>query len=256
MKPATAFAALLLLSCLMALALPPAVLAQTVTPGSPQLADRRDSADEIRQYDVLVKDKPVGHVTIRISPSTDGSVTTTTDTSIEASFLFITYRYEFHGRELWQGDRLVQLDSRANDNGTAMNLQAATDARGSRINIAGKPNKAGPPLAMTTNYWRLPAADFAAGSFSLIEPDSGVLRTSRLQFVGPDNCTVEGRQVMCNHYRLSGDAAAELWFDGEGRMVRQQTVEQGYPTEQRLVKVRSEQKPAAAGPAVLTGYQK
>ena len=214
-----------------------------------------EQADEIRQYDVIVKDKPVGNVSIRISQAPGGGVSTYTDTSIEASFLFIKYRYEFHGKETWQGDRLTQLDSQADDNGTRSSIQAVVDLQGSRIDVQGKPSRIGPLLAMTENYWRLPVASFTVGQFSIIEPDTGILRTVRLQLVGPDSVIVEGREIACNHYRLTGEAAADLWFDGQNRLVRQQTIEQGYPTEQRLVRIHSVPKPRTGAQASLASHQ-
>ncbi len=214
-----------------------------------------EQADEIRQFDVIVKDKLVGNVSIRISQAPSGSVTTSTDTSIEASFLFIKYRYEFHGKEIWQGDRLTQFDSQTDDNGTRSSIQAVVDSRGSRIDVLGKPSRSGPPLAMTENYWRLPTSSIEVGQFSIVEPDTGIPRTVRLQLVGPDSVAVEGREIACNHYRLTGEAAADLWFDGQNRLVRQQTVEQGYPTEQRLVRIHSVPKPRTGAQASLASHE-
>jgi hypothetical protein len=214
-----------------------------------------ERTDEIRQYDVFVKNKPVGNVSIRISQAPDGTTTECTDTSVEAKFLFVTYRYEFHGKEIWQSDRLVQIDGRTNDNGTPLQVQAAVDSQRSRIEVQGKEPRSGPPLAMTENYWRLPSAAATAGNFSVIEPDTGIVRTTRLQYIGADSVTVEGRPIACNHYRLTGEAAAELWFDGQGRLVLQQTVEQGYATEQRLVRIRPGAEAPSGGQASLVGYQ-
>ena len=45
------------------------------------------------------------------------------------------------------------------------------------------------------------------------------------------------QQVTCSRYRLSGDLEADLWFDGQNRIVRQKTIEDGYPTEVRLTRV-------------------
>jgi hypothetical protein len=253
MKFASALVGRFFLSCAIALLVP--IMASAQMTASSQMTGAQ-IADEIRQYDVIVKDKPVGNVSIRISQASDGTTTTTTDTSIQATFLFITYRYEFHGKEVWQGDRLVQTENRVNDNGTPLTVQAVSDARGSQIDVQGKASRTVPPLAMTANYWRLPSADFMNAPFSMVEPDTGILRTVRLQFVGSETVAVEGHGVLCNHYRLSGELSAELWFDGEGRMVRQQTVEQGYPTEQHLVRIHNEPHVSASGPAVLTGYQK
>jgi hypothetical protein len=210
--------------------------------------------DEVRQYDVFVSNKHVGNVTIRISQAPDGATSISTDTSIEAAFLFIKYRYEFHGNEKWHGDRLVQLDSKTNDNGTSLSVQALIDSKGSRINVPGKTNCVGPSLAMTENYWRLPDANLTAGIFSIIEPDTGILRAVQLHRLGPETVTVEGRAIACYHYRLTGEATAELWYDDQGRLVRQHTVEQGYSTEQRLARIPISRQAPTAAQALLMGY--
>ena len=195
--------------------------------------------EEVREYEVIVKQKPSGKVTIRIAAAPDGTTVATTETAVEAEFVLLKYRYEYHGQETWQGDRLLKLESRTNDNGKPLAVSAAVDANRSRVDVKGKPAVAGPLLAMTSNYWRLPDARLAADKFSIIDSDTGTLFTVRLQHVGPDSVVVEGRQIACEHFRISGDTAAELWFDGEHRLVRQQTVEQGYTTELRLARVRS-----------------
>jgi Family of unknown function (DUF6134) len=210
-----------------------AVLLATTTARSASPA----SAEEVRTYEVLVKGKPAGSVVTRTASAQDGITVAITDTTVETSFLLIKYRYEYHGKETWRGDRLLRLDSRTNDNGKALAVSAAVDANGSRIEVKGKPAQSGPALAMTTNYWRLPGLQVPAEGFSIIDSDTGTLFRVRLQRVGPDEVVIGGQKIACEHYRLSGETAAELWFDGNGRLVRQQTIEQGYPTELRLVRI-------------------
>jgi hypothetical protein len=213
------------------------------------------TSDEIRQYDVIVKDKPVGNASIRISQRPDGMTVAHTDTSVLVEYLLFKYHYEFHGIETWQSDQLLQMESRTDDNGRSSSVQAAIDSQGSRIDVRGSASRIGPSLAMTTNYWHLPNPGVTAANFSIIDPDTGIVHAVRLQHVGPDSVIVEGRPIACNHYRLTGDATAELWFDALGRLVRQQTVEQGYPTEQRLARIRSVPNAPNGEQATLTGYQ-
>jgi hypothetical protein len=195
--------------------------------------------DELRMYDVVVKQKPVGKVSIQISQTPDGRIVSTTNTAVDAEFFLIKYHYEYHGREIWLSDRLMRLDSRANDDGKQLAVSVAVDSNGSRIDVKGKPARSGPIFAMTSNYWRLPDARLTAGNFSIIDSDTGAVFTVRIQRVGSDSVDVDGKRIACEHYRVSGDTAAELWFDHENRLVRQQTVEQGYATELRLVRIRN-----------------
>jgi hypothetical protein len=195
-------------------------------------------AEEVRDYDVLVRQKPVGKVSIHIKTNRDGTTVSTTDTSVEATFFFITYRYQFHGREIWQGDRFVQLDSRTNDDGKALAVTAVVDGNGSRVDVRGSAARRGPILTMTSNYWRAPDPRTTAAQFSIIDADTGALFAVKLQHLGAEAVSVEGQKITCEHCRVSGDTAAEVWFDEHGRLVRQETVEQGYVTELRLSRVR------------------
>ena len=195
--------------------------------------------DEVRQYEVTVKNELVGSATVRISSAPDATTTTTTiDTSVLARFFLYKYRYEFHGSETWLGDQLVKFDGKVNDNGKVLHVEGVVDRQGSIISIDGKQSRQGLWLAMTMNYWRVPSTNASAsGSFSIIEPDTGLVHTVKLQDIGPDRVVVDGREVECRHCRISGDASAELWFDASDRLVRQQTVEQGYLTELRLARI-------------------
>jgi hypothetical protein len=55
-------------------------------------------------------------------------------------------------------------------------------------------------------------------------------------------------RLSCIHYRLRGDLMADLWFDGQRRLVRQQMVEHGYATELRLVRLTTHSAPVAIVP--------
>jgi hypothetical protein len=43
--------------------------------------------------------------------------------------------------------------------------------------------------------------------------------------------------IPCTEYRLSGDVDVHVWLDAQGRVVRQQSVEDGHHTELRLTKI-------------------
>jgi hypothetical protein len=195
--------------------------------------------DERLEYDVIVRQQSIGKVSIHVQASKDGSTVSVTDTHVEAQYLLITHRYDYHGQETWRGNRLVGLESRTNDNGTQLAVTATVDSSGSTVNIKGKPPNHGPAFLMTSNFWRLPDLKLAAGKFAIIDSDTGTTFNVQLAAVGSETVVLDNRKIPCQHYRISGDTAAELWYDGQGRLVRQQTVEQGFQTELRLARLSS-----------------
>ena len=198
-------------------------------------AEPRAVSEETREFEVLVRDKPVGHSRVRISDLDDGTTIAAMDLDVTMSLVVYTYRYEFHGRETWQQDRLLAVDNHATDGGKSLALRAQVLPQGSTVEIKDKPTRDAPVVMMSTNYWRLPPA--VAGKFSILESDNGKIYAVELERVGPDEIVVENQKLPCVRYRLSGDASAELWFDARNRLVRQQTVEQGHATELRLTRL-------------------
>lgn len=196
-------------------------------------------SSEIREYDVLMKDSPVGKVSITTTENPDGSATSVTDTAVNVRYFLVTYHYHYHGKETWQNDRLLRLDSSADDDGTKLAVTALTDSRFSRIDVQGSAPRNAPPLVMTSNYWRLPDLRLTNGSFAIVDSDTGKLFSVQMRRVGTDVIPVGNENIACDHYRVSGDTAAELWYDGRRRLVRQQTVEQGHQTEMRLMRIRA-----------------
>jgi hypothetical protein len=198
---------------------------------SPQAA-----AEEVREFEILVSGKPAGSSTLRIAETQNGLTTVRTDAVVNLSYVVYTYRYEFHGQEVWQANRLVSVEDRAVDGGTRLAINARNDPHGSVIQAQGKNPVAGPVLSMTTSYWRAP--DGPKGStLKLLEADQGNVHNVRIDNITSEQLSVDGKQLASTHYHLDGDLVADLWFDSQHRLVRQQTTEDGYLTELRLTRI-------------------
>ena len=198
-----------------------------------------NAASEIREYEILVKGKPAGSVSTRVATSGDGLTTVSTNATLASNFIVYEYHYEFHGREQWRGDQLISVDDHAVDGGTQLALRLAIAAGQSVVDVPGKPTTAGPVPAMTTSYWRPPTGP-SGSSLVILEADQPVFHQVRIEAITAEQYPVVGRMQHCTHYRLRGDANADLWFDDSGRLVGQQTVEDGYPVELRLTRVSPE----------------
>ena len=151
----------------------------------------------------------------------------------------VKYTYTFRGTETWQEGRLAKLSSTADDNGKKLSVTAEMTAEGLTIHAGGKDvlvkNDAWP-----TTYWKLPAEKSRTPSVTIIDSDTGKVMFGKMEKVGEDKIATCGAEVLCNHYRISGDVAADLWYDGHNRLVRQESQEQGHKTILELTRLQRE----------------
>jgi hypothetical protein len=234
----SAVAACLLALAHCAVAAPPAAAppaAQAPPAAAPPAAAAPPSVEEVREFDVFVKDKPAGKSTLRITDTADGTTQVATDVKVELNYLVYVYRYQFRGRETWRNGRLALAENRATDDGHEFVARVQAGSRGARIEANGQARSA-PAVDLTTNYWRGP--DLTGGQkFSFMNADRGTLHAVRVERLGPEQVAVGRQKIACTHLRVSGETKAELWVDSLNRLVRQKTVEDGYPTELRLTRI-------------------
>jgi len=191
--------------------------------------------EELREFEILVKDKPAGKSSIRITETADGATRVDTEASVKLDYFVHVYRYEFHGRETWREKRLVSTENRATDDGKNFLVRARVGARGSTIEANGKARTA-PLIDMTTNYWRAPDMSQRSKQ-SFMNADRGTVHSVQIELLPAEQVMVDRRRIDCAHFRVSGDIEADLWFDDQDRIVGQKTIEDGYPTELRLVRI-------------------
>jgi hypothetical protein len=195
------------------------------------------STDEVREFQVLVKDKPAGACTMRISTADDGTTRVTCDVNVKVSYLVYSYRYEFHGDELWQGNQLLSAHNEATDDGKKFAARLENKSGGAIIESNGLLRRTA-AIDMTTNYWHTPDMSKTT-KLNVMNADRGTVHSVTIATVGREKMFVDRREIDCVHYRLTGDIEAELWFDGQNRIVGQKSVEDGYPTELRLTRISS-----------------
>ena len=197
----------------------------------------RSADKEQRVFAVTVDGKPAGEYRMTITVD-DGWEQLTCSAAVRVKHLVGQYRYSYHGTEIWRGGRLQQLDAASDDDGIRHTVRAVTDLAGLHVTVDGKAQPDHRPGAWPTTYYRLPDGAKSATSLSLLDVDTGKVLAVRLSLVGQAKVTIADRPMDCTHYRVSGQAQAELWFDAPGRLVREETVEDGHKTVLELASVQ------------------
>lgn len=181
---------------------------------------------ETREFDVTVDGKPAGAYAMSIVQRDDGSVVMTGKADVQFKVaLVINYFYTYQGSELWKDGKLQRLDSTANDDGAKSWVQAAIEDEGLRVK-SNAGNRVIKPEVWTTSFWRLPEKVTRNQQIVLLDADTGKEIPANLQYVGNQAIVVAGQSVTAAHYQVRGNNREDdLWYDGTGRLLRQESVE-------------------------------
>ncbi|HYT88348.1 MAG TPA: DUF6134 family protein [Gemmataceae bacterium] len=182
---------------------------------------------EVREFSVQVDGKPAGQYTMTITKHDDGSESMSGQATVRVKHVLGTYTFTYQGVERWKGGRLVELKSSSNDNGKRFTVSAAAEGNVLRVNVNGAVRQLSGD-SWTTTYWRLADARFHNQSVPLLDADTGKEMSGRLQYVGVEEVNLGSQAQKCYHFRVSGPAAADLWFDGSQRLVREDMTVDGH----------------------------
>jgi hypothetical protein len=205
---------------------------------APLLAALPAVAAEVRAFAVCVDDRPAGSYQLTVSEEKDGRVIMSAQADVRVRLALFSYTYSYRGREVWQNDRLQSVEATANDNGKQTVLSAVVQDNTAKITVNGKPHSAR-ACQWTSTYWRLPLLPEGARAVALLDVDTGAVVEGRLQLVETVTLEVGGKALRCRHYRVGGPLQADLWFDDAGRLVQQDSVEDGHRYRLKLTGTRA-----------------
>jgi hypothetical protein len=182
---------------------------------------------ETRLFTVRIDGKSGGSYQMTLGQPDAHTFTVVCQANVSTSYLFIKYRYTYQGSELWKDGRLTRLESKTNDDGKQFEVlaQAAGDAL--RIRVNGEEH-ASRPGVWTTTYWHAPEPKSVNQAVELIDCDTGKNLRGTLQYVGTQSLTLAGEPRNCAHYSIRGAVHVDLWYDGQQRLVRELSVEDGH----------------------------
>lgn len=221
-------------------------------------ADVRGGEKETREFKVSVDGKPRGKCSIRVESRDDGADVMQISAALSFNYVVYEYRYSSVGTEVWKDDRLVELENTADFNGTKYVVTAGTTAKGLRVTVDGKASVVQPDV-WATSYWRLPqhldettaCRDVipASGTHNartselavpLLDTDKGKKLRGKLRRIGDETIVLAGRRRKCTHFRIAGDVEVDVWYDGQRRLVRQESIDSGHKTVMELVRIAAD----------------
>lgn len=140
-----------------------------------------------------------------------------TSIDIAVKFVGITaYRYSHRAQETWNGDALVSLTSRTDDDGKAYAAQASRAAEGIVVQADGAKRIVLPATIIPSSHWNIRQV---AQTF-LLNSQKGIEARVKITALGRAAVKTSSSTLQATHYRYDGDLKMDQWFDDRSRWVK------------------------------------
>jgi hypothetical protein len=198
----------------------------------------RAADTEVRVFSVKVDGKSAGEFQLTIHSGDDGSENATAIASVVVKHLLGTYRYSLHCAESWSGGRLKNLDSYSNDDGEKHYVRATASEAAIHVSVDGRRSFDVKSPMWPTTFWRQPDFVPADQAWVVLNVDTGESPATTFDRQNATSMQLSGKAIEATHYRIRGAVQADLWFDGRGRLVREEMTEDGHNTVLELREIR------------------
>ena len=173
------------------------------------------AAERPLAFDIFRKGELIGSHVIAFKPEGE-ALEVAVDIRLLVKLLFVpVYRYEHRNRELWQGDRLLRIDSRTDDNGEELSVRGIAGPDGFKVQ-AGEDSYVAPLDVISTSWWNFATVKRR----KLLNSQKGELMAVSVTRVGEEQVETAAGPIPATHYVVDGEAKLELWYDGEERLAK------------------------------------
>ena len=167
----------------------------------------RASSSESLRFRAYRDGAAIGHHDVAFSEQA-GRLVVDIDIELTVTFAFIpVYRYRHRNREVWSDGRLLQLDSKTDDDGAGYRVSARAE-EGALLVEGSSGRLELPGDTLPTSYWH----EAMVTRDGWLNTQTGDLIRSRVERLGPEPIEAAGGTVDAERYRLSGDLDCDLWY--------------------------------------------
>lgn len=137
------------------------------------------------------------------------------DIKVTAAFVTL-YRYTLEGRETWQGDKLIAMDTATDDDGTRKTVHVRATTAGLKVDSTIDSTAAhyvAPPDTLPDSYWRPETVKHQ----HFIDIEDGNMIDLVSTPAGHRTIAVAGKPVELKMYSLTGEITGELGYGAGGQ---------------------------------------
>lgn len=166
---------------------------------------------------------PIGHDIYSIDKDGDATkVAVKTQTDVKV--LFLEYHYRHQRTEVWKGGLLDSLLADTDDDGTKHHIDLHRNGGA----LTGSADGTKKSISGDTVPFTLWTDAFLNHSALLDVTDSSQMKVW-IHDKGPDQIKVGDQTVATHHYLMDGDLKWDLWYGGDGILLKTAFKRRGYP---------------------------
>lgn len=189
------------------------------------LVPRFVAAAEPLSYVILKEGEPIGHETVVITKSGDRT-TVEVRTETRVKVLFLDFHYNHRREETWRSGSLERMVADTDDDGTIHHIDVIGDVSGMRLTLDGVAKDL-PVDALPLSLWGKAILDRKV----LYGVSDAAPYHVTIQDLGAASLVRNGQEVTAEHYHIAGDVDRELWYGGDGLLLKTTFERRGYPIE-------------------------
>jgi hypothetical protein len=165
-------------------------------------------------YTIMREGSPIGNLSFiftRNGPQTEVRV----QTRVLVRYLGIVfYRFSHDSLEIWEGGKLVRIESETDDDGKSTKLSAKAEGGALVASINGTPSKL-PGVEVPASFW----SPTLTSQKALIDPVDGKLMKVNVAQGPEEILSVKGAKRPARRYKITGDFERDIWYDAQGGLV-------------------------------------
>jgi len=166
-------------------------------------------------FRVLLDGDPIGFHKVRFRR--DGErldVTTEIEMAVRIAGIRV-FRYQHQGRESWDGDRLISLESTTDNDGKDQYLRVQRSENGLRVDGSAFSGEAAADV-MPSAYWNRAMTRQS----QLMDSQTGAIKPVTVVNEGRESLKLAGQAVETTRYSFTGGLTCRIWFDDRDHWVK------------------------------------
>ena len=167
-------------------------------------------------FTVYRDDVPIGYHSFNFRPQGE-QLEVEIDVDLEVKLMFVTaFKFTHFASELWEGGRLVHMESESDDDGSPYKVNVRRQGDGMLVEVNGE-KKLAPGNILPSNLWNRAILT----EDKILHPVVGRVLPLQVTQLGQRDVEISGEVVSADGFKIDGGGQfqRELWYGPDGRLV-------------------------------------